>query len=264
MDWKAKWVWSEGDVSPRNFWLAARKVITVRGSLKAAALSVTADSRYVAWVNGKRVGQGPVRSWPWSWSYDTYDVKGLLEPGKNVISILVMHYGVSNFQYVAARGGLLAQLDMVTARGKKISIGTDRTWTGIPHPSYSRRTPRISCQQAWVESYDARKEPAEWQTAGIHGKKWKPLVELGTVGQGPWKKLVPRDIPFLTDEPVYPVRVLRTRVVSCGRQHFAFNLRPNLRPGDRTSNPSPLIGFTAAILHSPRATTARRRQRGHH
>ncbi len=257
MDWKAKWVWSEGEESPRNFWLAARKVITVRGSMKTATLSVTADSRYVAWVNGKRVGQGPVRSWPWNWSYDTYDVKGLLKPGKNVISILVMHYGVSNFQYIAARGGLLAQLDMVTARGKKISIGTDRTWKGIPHPSYSRRTPRICCQMGWVESYDARKDPAGWHNADAHGKKWKSLAELGTVGTGPWKKLVPRDIPFLTEEPVYPVRVLRTRVVSSGRQHFAFDLRPNLLPGNRMSNPSPLVGFAAAVLRSPRATTAR-------
>jgi len=136
MNWKAKWVWIEGEESPKNFGLAARKVINIEDSLKEAKLHITADSRYVVWLNGKRLGQGPVRSWPWDWSYDTYDVKRALCPGKNVISVLVLHYGVSNFQYIENRAGLLAQLDMINSKGKRFSIGTDRTWRGIPHPSY--------------------------------------------------------------------------------------------------------------------------------
>ena len=260
MEWKAKWVWIEGEESPGNFWLAARKVVDIRNSLKEAKLHISADSRYVLWLNGKRLGQGPVRSWPWNLSYDTYDVKGALRPGKNVISVLVLHWGVSNFQYIENRGGLLAQLDIVTAKGKKISIGTDRTWKGISHPSFNRRTMRISCQQGWVEEYTAEKEPEGWngewdgkagkRESSFSGKAWKNLKEIGGVGISPWKKLSPRDIPFLTEEPVYPVSILRQRIVKSLNQHFAFDLKSNLIPGDRTANSASLSGFAVTILHS--------------
>jgi len=252
MDWKAKWIWIEGEEAPKNFWLAARKVINVKDDLKEAKLHITADSRYVVWLNGKRLGQGPVRSWPWDWSYDSYEVKGILCPGRNVISVLVLHYGVSNFQYIESRGGLLAQLDMVTDKDKKVSIGTDRTWKGIPHPSYDRKTMRISCQQGWVEQYNTENEPEGWHRGDFQDTVWKNLKEIGKVGILPWKKLSPRDIPFLTEEPVYPVRILRTRVVKSLNQHFAFNLKPHLLPGDRTANHLRLSGFAGAILYSPR------------
>lgn len=253
MCWKAKWVWIDGEKSPKNFWLAARKVICIQDHLKKAKLHITADSRYVIWLNGKRLGQGPVRSWPWDWSYDSYDVNGVLCSGRNVISVLVLHYGVSNFQYIENRARLLAQLDMVTAKGKKISIGTDRTWKGVSHPSYDRKTMRISCQQAWVEQYDAGNEPEGWQQADFNDRDWVNLREIGKVGIPPWEKLSPRGIPFLTEEPVCPVRVLRQRVVKSLNQHFAFDLKPNLLPGDRTANPASLSGFAATILYLPEA-----------
>ncbi len=262
MKWKAKWVWIEGEESPKNFWLAVRKTVNVKEDIKEAKLHITADSRYVLWLNGKRLGQGPVRSWPWDLSYDSYCVKSLLRRGQNVISVLVLHYGVSNFQYIANRGGLIAQIDMVTSSGKKIVIGTDRTWEGMPHPSYGRNTARISCQQGWVEQYTAEEEPEGWnilsnEKSGSKTGKWKSLKEIGETGISPWKKLSPRKIPFLTEEPVYPSRILRQRTVKPVNQHFGFDLKPNLLPQDRTCNNIPLCGFAVTILHSPGAIKAK-------
>ena len=251
MNWKAKWIWTNGEPSPKNFWLAVRKVIDIKENLQKAELRITADSRYVLWLNGKRAGQGPVRSWPWNWSFDTYNVKEQLRKGKNVISVLVIHYGVSNLQYIETRGGLLAELEILTGKNKKIVVGTNKTWKGIPHPSYDRTTPRISCTQGWVEHYNARKEPERWLKADFDDSKWENMVEVGRVGIRPWKRLTPRKIPFLTEEPVYPVNILQSRVIEPIHQHFGFDLKPNLLPGDKTAGPTSLAGFAAAILNSP-------------
>ena len=39
-----------------------------------------------------------------------YDLRGRLKPGRNVLAVLVMHYGVGTFQSLPTRGGLLAQV----------------------------------------------------------------------------------------------------------------------------------------------------------
>ncbi|MFE2185731.1 hypothetical protein [Streptomyces sp. NPDC059455] len=57
---------------------------------------LTADSRYVLFANGERVGQGPVRSQPRRMRYDDYDLAPYLHPGTNTISVLITYYGDPN------------------------------------------------------------------------------------------------------------------------------------------------------------------------
>jgi len=248
MDWNGKWIWLDGESSSQNFWLCARKTFQVLEELGLATLNITADSRYVVWINGERIGQGPIRSWPFAYHYDTYDVTERLKPGDNVIAILGLHYGVGTFQYITNPGGLLAQLEIKSADGNTQTISTDGSWRVMENPAYDRRTPRISCQQAWVEHFDARLEPEGWQDVGFDDSGWKQAVEVGPVGCEPWTNLVERPIPFLTEEPMHPVSVLSSRLVSPPDQLWAMNLRPNLLPGDLDANSRPLCGFFATTV----------------
>jgi alpha-L-rhamnosidase len=257
VNWKARWIWIPGDPSPRNAWVAMRKTFSLpAGGAAAAQMRITADSRYVLWINGTRVGRGPVRGWAWHWHYDTYDVGHLLRPGANVIAVLVLHYGVSTFQYVRERGGLLAQMDITTATGSRFTVATDRTWRGTMHPGYDRSSVRISCQQGFAELADSRALGDEWMLPGYRDTGWQRLTEIGPVGTKPWPRLAPRDIPPLTEEPVYPVRLLRTRVVKPVHHHFGFHLKPTLLPDDDTQNPRIIPGCGATVLVAPRATRA--------
>ena len=260
--WTAKWIWMKGTEFSRNFYLCVRKTFAVPKDLQTATLRITADARYVLFVNGQRIGNGPVRGWQHSWFYDTYDLTPYLRVGeRNAIGVLVIQPGEANFQYPLGRGGLLAQLDMVLKQGRKISIGTDRTWRVAPHPAYDRRTPRIACQQGFVEHYDATKGirhgANEWATAGFDDSQWERAVELGAVGKAPWRKLVPRNIPFLTMEPVYPSRILRVRLVEPPVIVHSIDLRPNLIPGDRLSNPHGLTGMVLTVVRVPKVTEVR-------
>lgn len=265
--WTAKWIWApKEEALSRNFFLRVRKEFDVPKDVLSAILRVTADARYVLFVNGRRIGNGPVRGWQHSWFYDTYDLLSHLRPGeRNAIGVLVIQPGETNFQYPLGRGGLLAQLDMTTKRGRKITVATDRTWCVSPHPAYDRRTPRISCQQGFVEHYDSTKDEGhstEWATAGFDDSRWQRAIELGKVGITPWKKLAPRDIPSLTIEPVYPSRVMRTRLVVPPSVVHSVDLRPNLSPGDRLSNPHGLIGLVLTVVKVRRPAEVRVRAIG--
>jgi hypothetical protein len=275
--WTAKWIWisetkgkghetSENGL-PRNFCLCARKTFDVPKDLQTAILRITADARYVLFVNGQRIGNGPIRGWQHSWFYDTYDLMPYFRLGeRNAIGVLVIQPGETNFQYPLGRGGLLAQLDMTTKRGRKIAVATDRTWRALPHPAYDRRTPRISCQQGFVEHFDGTRDMGQgiggWATADFDDSKWQRAVELGKVGVAPWRKLVPRSIPFLTVEPVYPIRVMRVRTVEPPEIVHSIDLRPNLIPGDRLSNPHGLTGLALTLVRAKKATEVRVRAVG--
>ncbi|MBI2843523.1 MAG: family 78 glycoside hydrolase catalytic domain [Armatimonadetes bacterium] len=251
MDWQAKWIWCKGEASPRNFYWCARNRFEVPDGFGAVSLNITADSRYSLWVNGNYVGHGPVRAFTHRWRYDTYDISRYVTACSNVAAVLVQHFGHSTFQYLEARGGLLAQIDCDC----KVVAASDETWRGLPHPSYSRRTPRVSCQKAWVEHFDARLGPERWTEAGFDDSQWDAAVVVGEAGCDPWSELLPRDIPLLTQEPVYPVRVLRAQAVRPPRQVWSMDIKPNLLPGDLTASKRFLPGLLATTLHCSQTMT---------
>jgi Alpha-L-rhamnosidase N-terminal domain. len=94
--WTAKWIWIDGtrgmgqgtgeDDLQRNFYLCARKTFDVPKDLQTAILRITADARYVLFVNGQRIGNGPIRGWQHSWFYDTYDLTPHCVPANATLS----------------------------------------------------------------------------------------------------------------------------------------------------------------------------------
>ncbi|MCS7224664.1 MAG: glycoside hydrolase family 78 protein [Armatimonadetes bacterium] len=261
--WSAQWIWlpekeekrlgGNGAGIIRNFYLRARKTFRAPKDLEQATLRITADARYVLFVNGKRVGNGPIRSWQHSWSFDTYDITPEIIAGDgNVVAVLVLQPGEANFQYPLGRGGLLAELTLQRRSGETTVIGTDRTWKLSPDPCYDRRTQRISCQQAFVEHYDATKEePFSWTKAGYDDRNWSRAQEIGSPPAGPWKRLTPRPIPFLTMDPVPPVRIIRSRIVQQPAYRLSFDTKPYFLPGDLTSNIRGFTGLALTIVEAP-------------
>ncbi len=252
MDWQARWIWIAGEDAPRNFHLCARRSFQVASDLARATLSITADSRYVLYLNGERLGRGPVRSFPSHQRYDVYDVGTRLQPGRNVLAVLVRHFGESTFQYILGRGGLLAQLDLTYADGHTEAVITDHRWRVCEHRGYAVDAPRLSVQQDFEEQFDAAAEPRDWTTAGYDDSGWLDAVEVGPAETGPWSGLAPRDIPFLTEDPVVPVSVLRTRAVRPPALAAAVDYRITLMPGIQDSNRHETDGLLATVIRTDR------------
>ncbi|MCQ6557729.1 family 78 glycoside hydrolase catalytic domain [Paenibacillus mendelii] len=245
--WMAEWIWGGQVESPRNEWRWFRQTFDVPQELEDTQLRISADSRYVLYVNGTQVGRGPVRSWPAEQFYDTYEIGHLLRPGrKNAIAVLVIHFGVSNFYYLRGRGGLIAELTIDDkGTGRKLLTATDATWKTMKSDGQFTGSPRMSCQQGFAEVIDASKWDEEWIQPDYDDSDWASAESIGAVGTGPWKSLVPRDIPFLTEEKVYPSRIQSIRKVKAPSWTAAIDLRAAFMPD--TANHANQVNYSGYI-----------------
>ena len=76
----------------------------------SARARVSADSRYVLYVNGAEVGRGPARSQPSRQRYDSWDLTPYLHEGRNVVAALVTYYGkATSFWMPAPPGGIIGR-----------------------------------------------------------------------------------------------------------------------------------------------------------
>ena len=248
--WRAKWIWGQGPESPRNEWRCFRKSFGAPIQIpESMILRLTADSRYVLYVNGKQVGRGPVRSWPFELAYDEYEIAHLLAPGEmNVIAVLVMHYGVPTFQYLRGRGGLIAQIEMSDQEHPILS--TDDSWITAIHKGHDANSSRISCQLPFTEINDARAWDSEWTQSNYDASRWEHAVVIGSAGMEPWVKLVERDIPYLTEQTIYPVRVESLSAVKPVPWAAVFDFRNHLIPDSANhANNVQYSGYMATIIH---------------
>ena len=254
--WQASWIWGQGEASPRNEWRCFRKTFhydeetgTAGGETK---LKLTADARYVLYVNGTQVGRGPIRSFPANLPYDVYEIGHLLKHGEeNAIAVIVLHYGLATFQYLRGRGGLLLQVDRFGADGQLSAtpVRTDASWTTAIHGAYDATSQRISCQLGFTERFDGRGWDEGWKLPGFDDSAWERAEAIGAPGMAPWTTLSPRPIPYLTEEPVYAARVEEMNFVKPVSWSAAFDVRTIMVPESVDhANPVTIIGLLAAVV----------------
>ncbi|MCU6712301.1 alpha-L-rhamnosidase N-terminal domain-containing protein [Paenibacillus sp. J5C_2022] len=223
-----------------------------------AFLHITADYRYTAWLNGQWIGQGPVRGWPDSYAFDSYDVSDALLEGDNRLAVLLHVLDVSTFQYIfTGQSGFAAKLHAAGDEGEN-AVVTDESWLCRLHPSFGDNTPRISTQQAFVEHYDARVEPAGWLMdcpEGCHRAAESAWLQAVNPGREP--KLQPRDIPLLAEETVYPAKVREKVTVKLPRAPWSMDLRHLLLPGNKDANPHAVQGMVVTTVELERSAMLR-------
>jgi alpha-L-rhamnosidase len=258
-DGLAHWIWTDGEESPRNEWRCFRKSFDVPlTGWDSAKIAITADSRYVLYINGELLGRGPARSWPTEQFYDVYDIGRLLKPGRtNTVAVLVQHFGLTTFYYLRGRGGLVAQLELLSPDRTIMSLGTDESWLTSRHLGQDPRAPRMSTQNAFAERIDARKWNNAWVNHDFDDTDWTPATVIGPIGMEPWKRLIPRDIPFLTEEPIYPVRIESLSKVKPIRWNAYVDIRNQMVPGSESHmNTVTFGGYLATVLRVAQNTKA--------
>ncbi|MEH7084116.1 family 78 glycoside hydrolase catalytic domain [Neobacillus drentensis] len=250
MEWKANWIWDRSGEHPRNQWTCFRRTFTVTTDFETAILSISADTKYFVYLNGEQIGSGPVRGWTTEWYYDQYVLNGL-KKGVNVIAVLVNHYGMGTMSYIEGRGGLLAQIDFYN-NGEVIgNLLTNEKWKTANHNGFIKESVKMSNCLSWAEIYDANRFDRDWEQLSFDDSEWANAEIVGPYGISPWNDLNPRDIPHLTNEPIFPKSVLSLKAVRPISQHFSIDLKPTFFPEEYDCNSGKIMqGYLVTELHS--------------
>lgn len=180
-DWNAKFItptWDE-DTSKSNPSPYLRREFELRAGIKSARLYITSLGVYEAELNGNAVSDH-VLSPGWTvydqrLRYQTFDVTGLLNEGRNAIgAVLGDGWFRGRIGFAAGRRniygehlGLLAQLEVQYNDGSSERIITDDTqaWRAATGP--------ILMNSLYDgETYDARLEHSDWTMPGFDDSAW--------------------------------------------------------------------------------------------
>ena len=102
-----------------------RKILELKIRPTRFVVHVSADNRFILFVNGRRVGDGPARSDLHHWHYETFDLAPFLASGRNVIAATVFQFGI--YAPLAQTSDRLAFLLQGDATAEAI-LNTDSSW----------------------------------------------------------------------------------------------------------------------------------------
>jgi len=235
-DGRAKWIWSEEGIERRpERQDDPYRVRFFRRSFEAQAgatltVHVSADSRYVLFLNGELIARGPARGDVSHQFYDTHELSSKLRAGGNVLSALAIYCGdvMPTFFTTGAPCNLMTAapgfiLDGVlrppSSSGDSIEdLSTNAKWKVFTDTGACRHA---HCENAgtytgFTERFDARQYPWGWQSAEYSDAKWPAAREIfhgvrpDTVRDSFMpQRMVPRLIPLMEQRPIRFERVFR-------------------------------------------------------
>jgi len=218
----AKYVWFDSKGEGRNLHGMFRRSFEVTGAVRKAQLHLFADSVYELVVNGQRVNFGPARFDPRAPEYDSYDLTPYLCEGRNVIAVLVNHFGCIVYRAMPARAGLIAWGEVELEGGSPIALESGSTWKAKCSEAYQDFAPKQSFSLEPMEVFNQKNEPAGWQTVDFDDSKWADAVTLKK--QDTWGALSARSIPFMSGEEVSPERVIHLSPLTCHEDIYSFQI----------------------------------------
>lgn len=178
-DWTARWIAANPEIIKRDKDAIAptltepgtpacfRREFKAGGAVKRATLYASARGLFELRLNGRRVGED-IFAPEWT-DYDkrihyrTYDVTDLVRRGPNVIVAILgdgwwsgyVGWQETRMRYGSLENSLLVQLELEFVNGKRVTVGTDSTWT-------CNTGPILSSDFMMGEIYDARRECKGW------------------------------------------------------------------------------------------------------
>jgi alpha-L-rhamnosidase len=210
--WNAQWCWTTARLlRPWNTYAFFRRTIDLPDRPTSAVVRLSADARYTLLVNGRRVHQGPARSFPHLQSYDTLDLADFLTAGLNAICVIVHQFGIPTSQslYRDATGFLLD--GVVETHAGSFPLHTPDAWLCRPAAGWRQHVARISADLGFQEHFDADADPPDWTApdfAATEQGGWKAPIVIAPAGGHPWVALHPRGAPLLGDEVVSFTKLL--------------------------------------------------------
>jgi hypothetical protein len=175
----AQWIWLPSQRTLANTFVLFRREVTLPAVPVRARGWITADSRYRLTVNGRRVQWGPAPCDPRQLDVDPLEIANLLQPGKNVIGIEVLHYGMGDGTWPAGKPGVIFHLAVELPDGKREQVVSDPAWLCAIDRAHRPGSPKRWFLRALQEEFDARLHPAGWDTPAFRPDgQWIPAAPI--------------------------------------------------------------------------------------
>ncbi len=229
-DWRALWVTHPTAPLREPLVLHFRRAL-VLGAVPASYLvRVSADNRFVLYVNGQRAGDGPARGDLAHWRYERFDLAPMLHAGKNLVTATVWNWGI--FAPIAQMSDRTAFLLESEATGAD-SISTPEGWQveiEAGHRALDRSSVDLKTYMAAGpgEEINAALYDWDWQSESDSSSNWVAVAtpmrdriyagvnkarSAESDGDDSWG-LVPDTLPHMAYEPASAGEAVRVGVVS--------------------------------------------------
>ena len=216
----AKWIWSSVDTveKPHQYVWFRKEFACEDDSLASAKFLVSADTDFVAYLNGVEFGRGQFSDYSKDKTYSIFDMPDF-KKGKNIITILVYYCG-SEFQtYTPGQAGLIANI-----KSDKLDIVTDSSWLCCPHSSFqSGEMPVVTSQLGYTTCYDARND-IDYFSELTDLLLWKNAIEMSVAGDIFHRSLKPRPIPLLELKNPVQTKIIKQGVFEREKELDTFAL----------------------------------------
>ena len=168
-----------------------------------ATLSIYAEQRYHAWVNGHYLGRGPAFHHPTVLPVDSRDIAPLLRPGRNVVAVLVQYTDVSMHNHVnTGEPGLAAVIEI---DGQPLG---DDGWRMTDRSGWRNDSPRRSWAVDYVEEYEMAAGTQGWQAIDFDDSVWRAPLVRKPATKIAGATFIDRPIPPLRWNDVSPVKLI--------------------------------------------------------
>ena len=148
----AKWIWVDEQSAPDTYGEFYKEIVW-QG--EKAICRISCDSDYTLFVNGQVVSSGQYGDFEWYKSYDSVDITPYLQEGKNVLAILVWHFGKDTQRYLKAPAGLIFEVE----EGGQVCVESDESVLSRYSLAYKNGLQKLITRQlGFSYFYDATKE----------------------------------------------------------------------------------------------------------
>ena len=165
-EWAASWITHPTAPLRDPLVLHFRRRLALSSAPATYIVRVSADNRFILYVNGKRAGDGPARGDLGHWRYEKFDLAPLLKPGDNLITATVWNWGI--YAPVAQMSDRTAFLLESEATGEA-SISTPGGWEVEEEPGHRP----LDRKSVTIEAYMAA-------GSGRGDRRRKVRLELGS------------------------------------------------------------------------------------
>ena len=172
--WHAYWVTHPTAPLREPLVLHFRRSVRFAAAPSSYIVRVSADNRFILYVNGKRVGDGPARGDLGHWRYERFDLSSYLRAGNNLITATVWNWGIfAPVAQISDRTAFLLESDATGSNG----ISTPDGWQVEVEPCHSALDPSSITQRAYMaagpgEKIDAALCDWNWDSPADENSNW--------------------------------------------------------------------------------------------